>query len=137
MAIEKVKKGNRIYWDDADKEAITENVYDALIADITKPLLDIIKHQCANYQPGKNRSVNSLQSVLWLTKSLNNMHTEKRKMIKGRFEELRKFQAKPKFVELTDEERIKNIPTWMLIMELVNRTNNRLSKIEAKIGRTF
>ena len=137
MATMKVKKGNRIYWDEADKQAITENVHDALMSNITRPLLDVIKHQCANYQPGKNRNVGSLKSVEWLMKSLKSMHSAKKKFIKEKFEELKKLQAKPKIIEMTDVERIKNMPTWMLIMELINRTNNRITKMENKITRGF
>lgn len=123
----------RTYWDNFEKEDICQEVYNKFMGDITQPLFNIVKKYCAGLGPERSRNINSLSEVEWLTNRISILHREREASIMKGHQELRALQAKPKLKEMSQEERIRDMPTWLLVMDLMRRVDSRIMKLERTI----
>lgn len=133
MSLKKVSANGKVKWDSFEREDIAQEVHSLLVDEPAKDLFSIVKKYCKNLGPNRSRTIASLTQVPWLESRVRSIHHDWQKAIQKRHEELRHLQAKPKIREMTDEERIQDMPTWLLLMETVRRTDRRLTAIERKL----
>ena len=104
--IQKTKTNDKVRWDDFEKQEIAEMVFDKFMSNITVPLLNIVKEVCANFKPGKNRKIASLNQVPWLTKMLQDHHRRHKDAVNTLRQEVKKLKSKPDIKPMADDDRI-------------------------------
>jgi hypothetical protein len=124
----------RIYWDDHEREKLTEQVASAIMSHPGDTTLVVTNRVLSQWPPDRRRKLISTTSVPWLQPGID-------KWFKNAKENLHKLNTQtpppiPPAPEIpTPEEILGNIPLEKLIETLINRITEKL-EISNQINRT-
>jgi len=125
----------KVYWSDDQKNDIVNDVYEKFMDDPTIPLLDVVKEHCNSLTNGNARNIVSLKGMPWFFKLFRHIHTHHLTDQHRTEQELIKLQSKAQIKPKTQEQILEDIPTNILIMELVNRGLKYQNDIKDKLDR--